>query len=140
MKKFADWLPTGSSIAKSLLMSKSSFFATRKKISFFNIFFIKIWSYGLKPAEISVQDVDLLEDELCSLLACSTRALISKLNGEQNAQFLANMAPFNVKYVFFRNFVAKIVILAFGWTKKNRKRWFLAIKRLKIWSRFATES
>ncbi|CBY16241.1 unnamed protein product [Oikopleura dioica] len=62
------------------------------------IIIVFCYTYGLKPAEISVQDVDLLEDELCSLLACSTRALISKLNGEQNAQFLANMAPFNVNF------------------------------------------
>jgi hypothetical protein len=79
-------------------------------------------SYGLEAAEINVQDVDLLEDELCSLLASSTRALISKLNGEKNAQFLANMAPFNVKYDFIKLSKLKNQILVFGWTKKNRKR------------------
>lgn len=55
------------------------------------------FSYGLVPPEVSVQDIDLLEDQLCSLLASSTRALISELDGEENAQFLSNMAPFNVK-------------------------------------------
>jgi len=45
-----------------------------------------------------VHDRELLSSSLCSLLASSTRHLIGHLDGEQNAQFISDMAPFNVNF------------------------------------------
>merc|ERR1719402_1373019 len=45
-----------------------------------------------------VQNIDLLSESLCTLLASSTRHLLHKLNGEENARFISDMAPFNVNF------------------------------------------
>ena len=44
-----------------------------------------------------VSDVNLLSRALCAMLASSTRVLLQELEGERNAQFVSDMAPFNVK-------------------------------------------
>ena len=53
------------------------------------------------PSSIHVQDVQKLLEEVGGVLANSTRDLIGLLSGESAAKFLADLAPFNIKYVYY---------------------------------------
>ena len=53
------------------------------------------------PSSIHVQDVQKLLEEVGCVLANSTRDLIGLLSGESAAKFLADLAPFNIKYVTY---------------------------------------
>lgn len=60
------------------------------------------------PRSIHVQDVQKLLEEVGGVLANSTRDLIGLLSGESAAKFLADLAPFNIKYVTYCMYITMI--------------------------------